>query len=151
MIEDGLSRPVSINVGDGLYGHNDIYNLRRINHPRAREIVRDYKRWLKSRNLAYEQSGYNEIKREQDALHIELLPIEAAIISAPATTLEGMKVKARVVYWCRQGEVDVNPTDATDNRVTASIIRDLMQLQGTSPMTGHSYHAKFVMREAVQS
>ena len=72
----------------------------------------------------------DEREPELDALHAEIKPIENAITRAVATTMEGLMVKARVVYWCRQGEVDVSNDDATDDRVDASIIRDLMFLQG---------------------
>lgn len=57
-------------------------------------------------------------------------------------------VEARVVYYCDQGEVDVNSTDATDDRVRASIVRGLMLLQGQSPLDSHQYDAKFVMKRS---
>ena len=49
----------------------------------------------------------------------------------------------------RLGEVDVNLDDATDDRTAASIIRDLMLLQGQSPISDKEYEAKFVMKELI--
>jgi len=142
----GLSRPVSINVGDGLYGHNDVPAIRKLDNPRAHEIVRDYDAYKQGYNAAMEQSGYRAAADELDRVHELMKPIMEEIIDTPAQTLEGMKVKARVVYWCRQGEIDEGKT-ATDDRTAASIVCDLMALQGQEQMDCNEYHARYVMRE----
>jgi hypothetical protein len=142
----GLSRPVSIDVGDGLYGHSDVAAIRELDNPRAREIVRDYDAYKQGYKAAMEQSGYKATEKEIARVHELIKPITQEIIGTPAQTLEGMKVKARVVYWCRQGDIDEGET-ATDDRTAASIVCDLMLLQGHEPMDCNEYHARYVMRE----
>ncbi len=53
--------------------------------------------------------------------------VEAAILGAEATTMEGLAVKARAAYWARLGDLDQDG-ESTDQRMALSIIRDLIRL-----------------------
>jgi hypothetical protein len=56
-----------------------------------------------------------------------LAVIEPAIVAMPATTIEGMRVKARAASWALMG--DLEPTGpSTDVRMALSIVRDLIRL-----------------------
>jgi hypothetical protein len=56
-----------------------------------------------------------------------LAAIEPAIVSMPATTAEGMCVKARAACWALIGDLDPNGS-TTDVRMARSIVRDLIRL-----------------------
>lgn len=59
--------------------------------------------------------------------------ISERIIEVPAATLDGMRVKARVVAWCHSGEPFADDSfdgASTDLRMVASLLRDLV---GTEP------------------
>jgi hypothetical protein len=137
-MEVGLRLPECSNVGDGLYGHFDISGyIRGIDHPRAREIVQAYDLWKASQEPAYERSGFNEIHREIELHHQAIDPISDRIIALPAHTIEGMKVKARVTFFCRVGMMHDN--DSTDVESAMSIVIDLLRMQGAAPMSDHEY------------
>jgi hypothetical protein len=53
--------------------------------------------------------------------------IEAEILSTPAKTIEGYRVKARAACWALLGDIDPNTGSTTDERMALSIIRDLIQ------------------------
>lgn len=57
-----------------------------------------------------------------------LSPIEAAIVAARATTIEGLLVKARAANWSRQGRIHPELEECTDRIMAWSIVRDLMEL-----------------------
>jgi hypothetical protein len=138
-MEAGLRPPECSNVGDGLYGHFDISGyIRGIDHPRAREIVQAYDLWKASEERAYERSGFNEIHREIDTHYEAIKPIEQRIIALPAHTIEGMKVKARVTFYCYVGNVG-DGDETTEHQSAASIVIDLLRMQGTAPMTDWEY------------
>jgi hypothetical protein len=59
--------------------------------------------------------------------------------TTPAHTVDGMKVKSRVVYCYMSG--DINREGSYD--ATASILRDLMRLQGQEPMSYSEYEARY--------
>ena len=50
------------------------------------------------------------------------------IIATPATTMDGLCVKARVTCWARLGDLDGDEQSTTDDRIALSIIRDLIRL-----------------------
>jgi hypothetical protein len=134
----GLRPPKCSNVGDGLYGHFDISGyIHSIDHPRAREIVQAYDLWNACREPAYERSGFNEIHREIESHSEAMDPISDRIIVLPAHTIEGMKVKARVSFYCCVGMVDDN--DSPDVESAMSIVIDLLRMQGSAPMSDHEY------------
>jgi hypothetical protein len=134
----GLRPPECSNVGDGLYGHFDVPGyIRGIDHPRAREIVQAYDLWKASEERAYERSGHNEIHREIELHHQAIDPIMEQIIALPAHTIEGMKVKARVTFYCRVGMVHDN--DSPDDESAMSIVTDLLRMQSSAPMSDHEY------------
>jgi hypothetical protein len=66
------------------------------------------------------------------------------IIAAPAETLEGLKVKARVVYWCKCGEIDEHDDGTRDMRAAFSIIKDLARLQGLLPISSLEYEGRYI-------
>jgi hypothetical protein len=137
-MEAGLRPPECSNVGDGLYGHLDVSGyIRGIDHPRAREIVQAYDLWKASLEPAYERSGFNEIHREIELHHQAIDPIMEQIIALPAHTIEGMKVKARVTFYCRVGMVHDN--ESPDVESAMSIVTDLLRMQGSAPMSDHEY------------
>ena len=50
------------------------------------------------------------------------------IIATPATTMEGLCVKARVACWARLGDLDAGEQCTAEDRVVLSMIRDLIRL-----------------------
>jgi len=134
----GLRCPESVNVGAGLYGYNDVEYIRLIDHRRAREIVQAYDLWIASGEQEFERSGYNEIHREIDTHYEAIKPIEQRIIALPAHTIEGMKVKARVTFYCYVGNVG-DGDETTEHQGAASIVIDLLRMQGTAPMSDWEY------------
>ena len=50
------------------------------------------------------------------------------IIATPATTMEGLCVKARVACWARLGDLDAGEQCTAEDRVALSMIRDLIRL-----------------------
>jgi hypothetical protein len=140
-MEVGLRPPECSNVGDGLYGHFDVSGyIRGIDHLRAREIVRDYDLWNASQeSWAYERSGCNDIGREIDTHYEAIKPIEQRIIALPARTIEGMKVKARVTFFCAVGNINDDDDQSTYGLSARSIVIDLLRMQGTAPMSDFEY------------
>lgn len=57
-----------------------------------------------------------------------LSPIEAAIVAARATTIEGLLVKAQAADWSRQGRIHPELEECTDRKMAWSIVRDLIEL-----------------------
>jgi hypothetical protein len=53
--------------------------------------------------------------------------IEAEILSTPAKTIEGYRVKARAACWALLGDIDPNTGSTTDERMALSIVRYLIQ------------------------
>ena len=54
--------------------------------------------------------------------------IDAAIVATPATTMEGLFVKARAGCWALLGDFDSADQSASGARVTFSMMRDLIRL-----------------------
>lgn len=54
--------------------------------------------------------------------------IQAQILSAQATTIDGLRVKARAACWARLGDLDDASNSTTDDRMALSIVRDLIRL-----------------------
>lgn len=73
-----------------------------------------------------------ETDEELEAVMARAGDIVDRIEHLPASTLAGLKVKARAVSWCNQGEeIDPNRFNpyngaTTDGRLAASIVRDLL-------------------------
>jgi hypothetical protein len=71
-----------------------------------------------------------EIDRLYDPARIRSKDLVEKIIATKATTIDGLKVKARALAWCHSGDVidatsfDSYPT--TDIKVLASIAQDLL-------------------------
>jgi hypothetical protein len=133
----GLRIPESVNVDVGLYGHNDVGHIRHIDHPRAREIVQAYDLWNASGDEASKRCGCRAIEREIDLHNQEIDPIMERITALPAHTLEGMKVKARVTFYCSVGQI-TNEDHGSDVQSAMSIVIDLLRMQCTAP-TSHEY------------
>ena len=62
----------------------------------------------------------------------EFSEVEAQITSTPATTLEGLSVKARVTCWARLGDLDASEHSTANERMALSIVRDLIRLYDPS-------------------
>lgn len=55
-------------------------------------------------------------------------PIEKAIVATPAKTIEGLLVKARAANWSREGRINPELEQSTDQKMAWSIVRDLIGL-----------------------
>jgi hypothetical protein len=53
--------------------------------------------------------------------------IQADILSTPAKTIDGYRVKARAACWALLGDIDPDTGSSTDQRMALSIVRDLIQ------------------------
>jgi hypothetical protein len=62
-----------------------------------------------------------------EVLH-QLDGVEAEIVATPATTIDGLCVKARAACWALLGDFDSVDQSTTDRRMMASIACDLMGL-----------------------
>jgi hypothetical protein len=58
----------------------------------------------------------------------EFSEVEEQIISTPATTLEGLGVKARVTCWALLGDLEASDQSTANERMALSIVRDLIRL-----------------------
>ena len=56
-------------------------------------------------------------------------PIEAAIVSTRAKTIEGLLVKARAAKWSREDRIYPEAEETTDKKMAWSIVRDLIDLR----------------------
>ena len=63
----------------------------------------------------------------QDILY-QFSHIEAEIVATPATTIDGLRVKARAACWALLGDLDSADQSTTDKRMALSIVRDLIRL-----------------------
>jgi hypothetical protein len=57
-----------------------------------------------------------------------LAVVEPAIVAMPATTIEGMRVKARAACWAMLGDFEDLDGPTSDVRMARSIVRDLIRL-----------------------
>lgn len=64
---------------------------------------------------------------DQDVLD-QFSRIEAEIIASLATTIEGLRVKARAACWALLGDLGSGDQSTTDKRMALSIVRDLIRL-----------------------
>lgn len=62
-----------------------------------------------------------------DRLFEELGRVESEILSIQATTIEGLRVKARAACWALLGDIDPAAGQTTDARMALSIVRDLIR------------------------
>jgi hypothetical protein len=80
-------------------------------------------------SAALERAGDHD---EAMALLDRIESLSSAIASTPATSLEGLRVKARATAWALLGdfEGDFDPSDESsiNSRVAASIVRDLLRM-----------------------
>ena len=72
---------------------------------------------------------------EAMALLEKIDTLSAAIVATPAKTLQGLYVKAHATAWALRGDFagDFDPMDESSNndRVAASLVRDLLELGAT--------------------
>lgn len=54
--------------------------------------------------------------------------VEARIIGTSASTVEGLRVKARAACWALLGDLQSGDQSTTDKRMALSIVRDLIRL-----------------------
>lgn len=57
----------------------------------------------------------------------QLGSIESEILSLQATTIDGLRVKARAACWTLLGDIDPTAGQTTDARMALSIVRDLIR------------------------
>ncbi|HEY6018893.1 MAG TPA: hypothetical protein VIY48_03090 [Candidatus Paceibacterota bacterium] len=62
----------------------------------------------------------------------EFSRVEEQIVATPATTMEGLCVKARAACWALLGDLDSNEQSTTNERMALSIVRDLIRLYNPS-------------------
>jgi len=62
-----------------------------------------------------------------DEFFTHLSRIEAEILSTPARSIAGYRVKARAACWALLGDIDPHSGSTTDQRMALSIVRDLIQ------------------------
>jgi hypothetical protein len=92
------------------------------------------------------------LEDERSCLYEQQLdPIVDQILDTPAQTIEGLKVKARIVYFCTCGTVNEPVSYTTDVVTCFNIVEDLMRLQGREPMTDHEYEARYIKRTAARA
>lgn len=58
-----------------------------------------------------------------------LEPVEDRLTDLPATSIRGLAVKAQVAHWSKQGVIDPSSYSCLDDRMTWSIVRDILLLQ----------------------
>jgi hypothetical protein len=58
----------------------------------------------------------------------ELSRLDSEIVATPATTMEGLCVKAQAACWALLGDIDPDAQTTTDQRMALSIVRDLIRL-----------------------
>jgi hypothetical protein len=77
-----------------------------------------------------EQPHILELESRCDQAYARTGEIVALIEVAPASTIDGLVVKAKAVRWCRTGDIDDEELSdaATDTRICQSILRDLAAL-----------------------
>lgn len=62
--------------------------------------------------------------------------IEAAILAAQAKTIRGLQIKARAAHWALLGDLELAAQTTTDQRMSLSILRDLVE-GGTDSRDDH--------------
>jgi len=73
----------------------------------------------------------NSISQATDIDHDtleQLAKIGAKIVATPATTVDGLRVKARIACWALLGDLDSNEDATFDKSMALSIVRDLIRL-----------------------
>jgi hypothetical protein len=93
---------------------------------RAAEIVKAYDEYSRRTEKLANDIGLTDIQRRFEKAYDEVSPIVDRVLAAPASTLAGLRVRARAAAWCHDG-VEAESDDATDARLAWSIVRDLLQ------------------------
>jgi hypothetical protein len=57
----------------------------------------------------------------------ELSRVESEIVATPATTISGLRVKARAACWALLGDLQPEGESTTDKRMALSMVRDLIR------------------------
>jgi hypothetical protein len=86
------------------------------------ELGRQFDEFASNFDLAVE--GHQELSQH---LLRRMNELAAAIDSGSATTLEGLRVKARVAAWALSGDFDVRQNCSLAEDMCMSIIRDLIR------------------------
>lgn len=131
---------LKLNVADGVLEDGDILDELRADLEAA--VARDARllelgqcldeAWARERETcnAIKAHGHDnpcdELEAAFDTAYKVCGGVVDEIMAMPASTLEGLKVKARAVSWCHSGEeVILGDQNTTDMRLVASILRDL--------------------------
>lgn len=71
-----------------------------------------------------------EIKQHYENLNKAVRDLGLQILSIPATTVEGLQVKARCARWCDSGLVEDDISgEFNDGTALASLVRDVLAMQ----------------------
>jgi hypothetical protein len=138
----GLPEPWFHGDGTPAYEVGDCDSLRKIDHPRARQIVADCEAWRSAVETAQVSFGFVDIDDDPtyEILNHALSAMHDRIIAIAATTLDGLKVKARVAFWAAYGEIEDSESNGTiGDRAAMSVLRDLMQAQGCYASTDREF------------
>jgi hypothetical protein len=65
---------------------------------------------------------------EASALLERIDGLSDAIVATPARTLQGLFIKARATAWALEGDFDPAKESSINDRLAASIVRDLLNL-----------------------
>ncbi len=76
------------------------------------------------------------IGKLHDDLHAAAGDLGRRILSTPATTVEGLQVKARCALWCDCGLVEENlDGEFNDGTALASLVQDVLAMAAINPPT----------------
>jgi len=81
--------------------------------------------WAVERRIDARPANDDEVNAAVDATS----EIAERIAALPATTLEGLRVKALAVMWCGHDDIGLETFgDTTDLRIAGAIVRDLLRV-----------------------
>lgn len=114
VLRSAVSAPVVVACSPGLNGSSSCY-LEQLG--------------MRFDELAKQMDEAIDARKEfGDEVLIQFGRIEAEIINTPATTIDGLRVKARAACWALMGDLDSGDGSTTDKRMALSIVRDLIRL-----------------------
>ena len=80
---------------------------------------------VRALDSAIEQKGHLGVL---NALLPRFDAVEAAILATQAKTIRGLQIKARAAHWALLGDLELANETTTDQRMSLSIVRDLIAL-----------------------
>jgi hypothetical protein len=86
------------------------------------DLGRQFHELVEHFDNAGQTAGYSA-----EEFFVRLERVEAEILSIPAKSIDGYRVKARAACWALLGDIDPHSCSTTDRRMAMSIVRDLIQ------------------------